>query len=829
MILAAMDLRLVLVGALLVPAAGWGQGDAVRFFEERIRPMLATHCQGCHNDQVRSSGLSLNSRQATLKGGTRGGAIVPGSPATSRLITALEHSGPLRMPPTGRLSDQEIEDFRIWIGHGAVWGKSTGEAATVEALWSLRPVRRVDPPSVRHAAFARNEIDRFVLARLEAKGLKPSPEAARHTLIRRASLDVTGLLPTPEEVREFVEDDLPDAYERLIERLLDSPQYGERWGRHWLDIARYADTNGYSIDGPRSIWRYRDWVIQALNDNMPFDRFVIEQTAGDLLPNPTQAQLIATGFHRNTMINQEGGIDFEQYRVEAVVDRVRTTGAAFLGLTLACARCHDHKFDPISQREFFQIYSFFNNVDELGGNLEETAGRSRMMHPILELGDRASLDKRDRIQRKIEAHEQELAEFQRSLEATWNQRFPPGSDAETEIAREIIAVPPDERSSIQDAVLRRAFSKHVKEYDAKAGEIGRLRRSLPEVEWTMIMRDLPEPRDAYIHVQGDFTRKGDTVEPGTLRALPPFPADAPRNRLGLARWLVSADNPLTPRVTMNRVWQRYFGRGIVETENDFGSQGAEPSHPALLDWLASEFVRRDWNLKEMHRLILHSATYRQASHYRLDVAEVDPGNRLFGRQNRIRLEAEVVRDVALAASGLLSPVVGGPSVYPPQPAGAGQFTQVDRKWKADEGPDRYRRGMYTYFIRSAAHPGLILFDAPIAQESVTRRNRSNTPLQALTLLNDESQTEFAAGLASRILDHSENRDDRIRHAFEICLSRPPARPERDRMRAFLGHMRDDFATNHAAREATRAASAEEAAWTAAARVMINLDEFVTRQ
>ncbi len=824
-----MTSRLVIAAILLAPAIAWGQEDAVRFFEERIRPVLATRCQGCHNEELKTSGLSLASREAALEGGTRGVAIVPGSPENSPLIAAVDHSGPLRMPPTGPLSDSEIEDFRTWVRNGAAWGKAGVGPTTAEALWSLRPVQRVEPPRLHNLDLARNEIDHFVVAKLEAEGLALSPEASRTTLIRRASLDITGLPPTPDEVRGFLEDDSPDAYERLVERLLESPHYGERWGRHWLDIARYADTNGYSIDGPRSIWRYRDWVIDALNDNMPFDQFVIEQVAGDLLAEPTKTQLVATGFHRNTMVNQEGGIDFEQYRVEAVVDRVRTTGAAFLGLTLACARCHDHKFDPISQREFFQIYSFFNDVDELGGNLEETVGRSRMMHPILEFGDPASLEKRDRLQREIDRHGKELAKLQQSLETSWDERFPSGGDSEIEIAREIIAMPPDERSSVQDSVLKRVFSKHVKEYEAKANQIRELRRNLPDIEWTMIMRDLPEPRDAYIHVQGDFTRKGDTVRPGTPRVLPPLPQDAPRNRLGLARWIVSAENPLTPRVTVNRIWQRYFGLGLVETENDFGSQGSAPSHPELLDWLAAEFVRRNWNLKEMHRLILHSATYRQTSDYRLDAAEVDPGNRLLARQNRIRLEAEIIRDVALAASGLLSPAIGGPSVYPPQPAGAGQFTQVDRKWKADDGPNRYRRGMYTYFIRSAAHPGLILFDAPIAQESVTRRNRSNTPLQALTLLNDESQTEFAAGLASRILDHSENRDDRIRHAFEICLSRPPARPERERLGEFLGSMRDEFATNSDAREEAGADSAEAAAWMAAARVMINLDEFVTRQ
>ncbi len=821
--------RLATLSAVFIAPGLWGQTDEIRHFEEKIRPVLATKCQICHGEQVQTSGLSLTSREALLKGGTRGPAIVPGSPDESLLLAALEQSGPLQMPPTGPLDTEEIEAFRTWVRAGAAWGKAAGAPAEAATLWSFKPVRRPDPPEVRGSDWVRNPIDNFVLARLEDAGLDPSPAADRRTLIRRASLDLTGLLPDPSDVRAFLDDDQPGAYGRLVERLLESPHYGERWGRHWLDIARYADTNGYSIDGPRSIWRYRDWVINALNENMPFDRFVIEQVAGDLLPNATDSQRIATGLHRNTMINQEGGIDFEQYRVEAVVDRVSTTGVAFLGLTLGCARCHDHKFDPISQKEFYQVFAFFNNVDELGGNLEESVGRSRMMEPILEFGEPDVLAKRDSLRAKIDQLESEVDALQATLEANWNDRFPPGDDEGIERARHIISIPPDQRSSIQNQVLRRVLVKHVEEFKQKSSDIGSIQRSIPRIEWTMVMRDLSEPRDSFVHVQGDFTRRGEAVEPGTLAVLPPFPDTAPRNRLGLARWLVSDSQPLTPRVTMNRIWQRYFGLGIVETENDFGSQGTPPSHPEMLDWLASEIVRRDWNLKDMHRLILNSATYRQASHYRADAAQVDPSNRLLARQNRLRLEAEVVRDAALSASGLFEARVGGPSVYPPQPAGAGQFTQVDKRWKADDGPNRYRRGMYTFFSRSAAHPSLVLFDAPIAQESVTRRNRSNTPLQALTLLNDESQTEFAVALAERVRDAARSRAEQIQTAFEICLARLPTEAEQARLNRFIARMTDEFATDPEAVEKAGADSAPDAAWTAAARVMINLDEFVTRQ
>ncbi len=826
---ATMHLRFALPLALAAASAAGAQSEGERHFEENVRPLFAGRCQTCHNDSVRSGGLSLASRNAVLEGGTRGPAVVPGNAADSVLLRAVDRQGALKMPPDGPLEPGDVQALRDWVLSGAEWGAPAGDPEQAASLWSLRPIDRSEPPTIGQPSWARNAIDNFVLARLEREGIVPSDAAERRTLIRRASLDLTGLLPSPEAVRAFVEDDGPDAYARLVNGLLDSPHYGERWGRHWLDIARYADTNGYSIDGPRSIWPYRDWVIRALNSNMPFDRFVVEQVAGDLLPDPTREQLIATGFHRNTMVNQEGGIDFEQYRVEAVVDRVRTTGAAFLGLTLACARCHDHKFDPISQREFYGLFAFFNNVDELGGNLGEVEGRSRMMEPILELADPELLAGRDRVKARLAELRKELDALGAELEADWDRRI---TSADTDAllrARKIAETDPAERSSVEDAVLERFFAEHVPEYEAKQEEIKRAGKELPEVPWTMVMRDLPEARESYLHVQGDFTRRGEAVTPGTPAVLPSMAPGLPKNRLGLARWLVADDNPLTPRVTMNRVWQRYFGLGLVETENDFGTQGNEPSHPRLLDWLASEFVASGWDLKHMHRLIVNSATYRQSSRHRPDAAETDTGNRLLARQNRFRLEAEIVRDAALSAAALLTPTVGGPSVYPPQPDGAGQFTQVDRNWTADTGPGRFRRGMYTYFIRSAAHPGLILFDAPIAQESVTRRNRSNTPLQALTLLNDSSQTEFATALARRVRAHSPSRDERIRRAFEICLARPPRPAEHERIERLLGQMADAFASDPDALAESGADSSRGAAWTAVARVMLNLDEFVTRQ
>ena len=821
--------RFILLPAVVViAAAGLSAADdagKVRFFEERVRPVLAANCLKCHNDQAKMSGLSLASRETAMLGGSRGSAVIPGQADASLLVRAVRRTGALKMPPAGPLQADDVAALIDWIGQGAVWGGAPPRERATAEHWSFQPVRRPAPPRLRDASQTRNAIDFFIQAKLEGKGVAASPEADRRTLLRRLSLDLTGLPPTPEELRAFLDDRRPDAYEQAVERLLASPHYGERWGRHWLDVARYADSNGYSIDGDRSIWRYRDWVIDALNRGMPFDRFVIEQVAGDLLPDPTQQQLIATGFHRNTMINQEGGIDYEQYRVEAVVDRVSTTGAAFLGLTVGCARCHDHKFDPISQREFYRLFSFFNNIDELGGNIPDGEGPAFQMQPLLEFGKPEDFARRQALERQIEALEAELLQYQKTIEKNWESRFELSGDTVEERIPEILKTPIEERATIDRNLLSRFFSKKDPAWKARQDGIRALRAALPKLEATLIMRELPAPRESYIHVQGDFTRKGDAVEPGALAVLPPMKKAGNLNRLDLARWLVSAENPLTPRVTMNRLWQRYFGVGIVETENDFGSQGTAPSHPELLDWLASEFVRRDWSLKAMHRLIVTSAAYRRSSAARPDAAAIDPGNRLLVRQNRLRLEAEIIRDAGLAVSGLLAPAVGGPSVYPPQPAGAGQFTQVDRKWKADEGSNRYRRGMYTFFRRSAAYPGLALFDAPDAQAAATRRNRSNTPLQALTLLNDEAQTEFAANLAKRILAAAGDRGGRIRFAFETCLARPPKEREQQRMAQYLARMTDAFAT--AGGDA--ADSPQEAAWLAASRVMLNLDEFVTRQ
>lgn len=810
-----------------------------RFLAE-VKPIFEKRCAVCHSAQVRSGGLVLASRREVLAGGNRGPAVAPGRPDESLLIEAVRGSGALKMPPGGKLPSNEIAALERWVRDGAKWTASepSNASAAGSAHWSFRPVQRPAPPAVARVDWARNPIDRFILARLESAGLAPSPEAVRATLIRRLSLDLTGLLPSPEETEAFLADSAEDAYERLVERLLlSSPHYGERWGRHWLDIARYADSNGYSKDDVRQVWMYREWVIEALNRDLPFDRFVIEQIAGDMLPEAKTDQKVATGFYRNTLINLEGGIDFEQYRVEAVVDRVATTGAAFLGLTLGCARCHEHKYDPVSQREFYQFYAFFNNIDELSAEWGE-AGRKRAQEPTLEFGTPEELTRRDALKAQIALLEKELSEYAAERRPRWERSL-----SEQDLARlkpevrESLATPAERRNSYKRNAVARAFRRSDIGYQERKASIVALEKRLPKLKTTMVMRELTEPRQAYIHLGGDFLRKGAEVEANTPAALPPLRFDGARaTRLDLARWLVSDENPLTSRVTVNRVWQRYFGLGIVETEDDFGTQGSPPSHPELLDWLASEFRDKGWSLKKLHRLIVRSATYRQSSRRRGDAAKIDPRNRLLARQNRLRLESEIIRDAALSASGLLNPAIGGPSVFPPQPAGASKLGQMQRDWVADTDGKRYRRGLYTFFWRASPHPGLMIFDSPDSMASCTRRVRSNTPLQALTLLNDEAHYEFARALAERVMrEEPDDPEARLERAFRICLTRPPEPAERDRLLRFLLSERDAFETSPeaarlvAAEAPSGAAAAERAAWTALARVLLNLDEFITRE
>ena len=835
------SLGIAALAAWSLPAAPQSptSAEAISFFESEIRPIFHTRCSQCHNDQLRTSGLSLATREGLMEGGNRGPAISLDRPPESLILMALRQSESLSMPPDGKMADARIASVERWIELGAPWpqASSAPPLASGQAHWSFQPIARPEPPRVSQPAWVRNPLDSFVLARLEEVGLEPSAEASAATLVRRVHLDLTGLAPSPDAVGEFIEDTAPGAYERLVERLLDSPAYGERWGRHWLDIARYADSNGYNADAPRDIWMYRDWVISALNRDLPFDQFIIEQLAGDMLANPSEQQLVATGFHRNTLLNLEGGVDFEQYRVESVVDRVDVTGIALLGLSLGCARCHDHKYDPISQQEFYEFFAFFNNIDELSGDFKNGEGRARAYEPVLEFGTHEQYQRRDAINAQLKAMQSEQSAYQKSLlakQSAWEANL-----TETQIAKfplgvqRILRTPPEGRLEGRRVFVRNQFLAEDPGVQERRKVIAAVRALLPKIPRTLVMRELPEPRATHILLQGEFLNKGKQVFPDTPAVLPSLEAKN-SNRLDLARWLVERDNPLTPRVTVNRVWQRYFGEGIVATENDFGTQGEPPTHPALLDWLASEFMANDWSLKSLHRLIVTSATYRQASQHRSDLAAADPANRLLGRQNRLRVESEIVRDIALSASGMIDSEIGGPSVFPAQPPGV----MIRQPWPESKGKDRYRRGLYTHFWRTSPHPGLMVFDSPDALTTATKRNRSNTPLQALTLLNDTGFHEFAQGLARRVVAERPESGvaERVAHAFRICLARSPSADELETLATLARTQLDEFQTYPEQAElaltlSTRESEepAEMAAWATVAGVLMNLDEFITRE
>jgi mono/diheme cytochrome c family protein len=867
----------LLVGVLAGPAAAAAESDSVDY-SRQIKPLLARYCTNCHGAEKQKSGLRLDTAASASKGGDSGPAIVAGKSTESLLVQVLTGAeGLMAMPPKGspQPTPAEIALIKTWIDQGALADEkeATGDLARKGAdHWSFQPVVRPEIPAVQNAGWVRNPIDAFVLARLEREGLAPSPEADKVTLIRRLSLDLIGLPPTIEEIDAFVGDGRANAYDLLVERLLSSPHYGERWGRHWLDLARYADSNGFTRDFGRSIWKYRDWVIDAINRDLPFDQFTIEQMAGDMLPDATIDQRIATGFHRNTLINEEGGTDPEQFRVESVVDRVNTTGIVFLGLTVGCAQCHEHKYDPISQREYYQLYAFLNNADE-----------PKLDTPSDDQVRQGLVRKRDELRAKVAALEKEFASQEPMFleeQTAWVKSLT--EDEKQKLPAEVlnaVNLAPEMRDD--------RHRKDLSDYYRKQGtarkkfpvldQIAALQASEPRFTTTMVMQERGTPRETHIQIRGDFLRPGAQVTPAIPAVLPGLPASVTNpGRLDLARWLVDSRNPLTPRVTVNRVWQKYFGRGIVETENDFGTQGIPPTHPELLDWLASEFVAPTrnplrsadgpretdlasaaggtggtapaakipgnespvaWSLKNLHALIVTSATYRQASKVRKDLAEVDPANKLYARQSRLRIDAEIIRDAALTASGLLNETIGGPSVNPPQPDGVFEFTQDKKAWNTAVGADRYRRGMYTYLWRSSPYPAMTVFDFPDANVACTRRSRSNTPLQSLTLANDQQFIEFAQGLAVRILRDEPGGDSkRLRLAFRACMAREPAPAEEKRLESLLKQQRQEFAAHlKEAEELTpplvpiRTTVQEFAAWTALARVLLNLDEFITRE
>ncbi len=812
----ALRTRAVIVFVCAIALRGVCAVDYIR----EVKPLLAEHCYKCHGAQQQKSGLRLDTATFALKGGDNGAGLKPGKSVDSLMIqtTRGTHDSIAKMPyKKPELTEAQITLLARWIDEGAK--APADEKPESGKHWAFIPPQRPAVPG------SGNPIDAFIRARLVKEKIAPSPEASRETLLRRVSLDLVGLPPTSQEIDAFLADTRSDAYERVVERLLASPHYGERWGRWWLDAARYSDSNGYSIDAPRQIWKYRDWVVAALNRDMPFDQFALEQLAGDLLPNPTLEQKVATGFNRNTQINQEGGIDPEQFRVESVMDRVSTFGTVFLGLTIGCAQCHDHKFDPIKQREYYQLFAFFNNTVQDGHGSATPGG-------LLEITN--EFEPKENLEKEIEETRADLERFldtKGAVVTKWEESLTEEARAKLKApVKTALKQPWSERKLEQKRAVYAAFNANDGEFKSRNSKLTKLEKSKAKPVTTLVMQELKEPRATTVLIKGDFTRPGDKVSPGVPAALHPLTVDSatPTNRLALARWVAQPENPLTARVIMNRVWQQYFGRGLVETENDFGTQGIPPTHPELLDWLACELVKpskaeeKAWSLKRIHRFIVTSATYRQSSRARPELATIDSNNRLLARQSRLRLDAELVRDVALSTSGLLSQKIGGPPVFPPQPDGVMTLGQSKREWKASGNEDRYRRALYTYFWRATPHPALVVFDAPDAFSACTRRLRSNTPLQALTLLNDQQFYEFAEALAKRAMSSPAKNDrERIDSTFRLCLGRKPSTAEEQRLEQLLEQqVKQEQGDNQTKRRA---------AWTTLARVMLNLDETITRE
>ena len=1012
-------------------------------FLRDIQPVFQASCISCHGPEQQMAGLRLDSRPLALAGGQSGRVVEPGDADRSLLFQRVAGLGDLAQMPMGGkpLDPATIGLIREWIEQGADWPESAREAgAAVESHWAYVSPSRPALPRVRDSSWVANPIDAFVLAGLEAQGLSPSAEADRVTLLRRLSLDLIGLPPTIEEVDAFLADDSSKAYRKQVERLLGSPHYGERWGRRWLDAARYADSDGFEKDLPRIVWFYRDWVIRALNRDLPYDRFIVEQLAGDMLLGATQDQIVATGFLRNSMMNLEGGIDPEQFRMEAMFDRMDAVGKGILGITIQCAQCHNHKYDPLTQEEYYRLFAFLNNAHEAKVavyTLEEQRRREALLQRIrgveLELQQRypdwrTRMEKWEgglnydppqwtvvqpevddfstqgqrylpledgsflaqgatggshRVEMTIRTDHRPIAAFRLELmtdadlpmggpgrsingtcaltefeveaapadhpdqvlpvkmasatadivpapleltpvkedgkprvigpvafaidgkeETAWgvdtgtvrrnqprkavfraeqpvdhangtlltfylNQKHGGGDNLGTrnrnlgrfrlsitgeagaeadplpKNVRGILSIAPGRRTSEQVQDVFSYWRTTVPEWSRFNERIEELWRQHPEGTTQLVLAERQRPRPTHVLARGDFLRPGKRVGPGVPAFLNPLPGEEPADRLAFARWLVERKAPTTARTLVNRVWQGYFGTGLVRSSEDLGKQSETPSHPKLLDWLAVEFMEQGWSLKSLHRLIVTSATYRQSSRATPQQYREDPYNRLLARGPRFRVDAEVVRDIALAASGLLRPEIGGPSVYSPAP----KFLFVRpasfsaKVWDEAQGWNRYRRGVYTFRYRSVPYPMLQTFDAPSGESSCVRRPLSNTPLQALTTLNEPVFLEAARALALHTLrDGGDNREQRIRYAFRRCLARQPTQAEISRLLAFLSEQKHRLADGWVSpwdlagydlterpRLPDGTTPVQLAAWTAVSRVLLNLDETISKE
>ncbi len=779
-----------------------------------VEPIFRAKCYGCHGPGKQTSGFRLDDAEAALAGGYGGKVIVPGKSAESELWRRVAaRSSHMAMPMGSQgLPAAEAATIAAWIDAGAEFPASLKASAkrSQPKHWAYQPVSKP----------AGGSIDEFVQARLAKENLRMSPEADRPTLLRRVALDLTGLPPTPEEVRAFVADRSPEAYARQVDRLLASPHFGEKWARHWLDQARYADSDGYEKDWVRPwAWRWRQWVIDSINRDMPFDQFTREQIAGDLLPGATVEQRVATGFHRNTLTNREGGIDNQQFRFENIADRAATIGSVWLGLTVGCAQCHDHKYDPIQQKDFYSLYAFFDNAEE--EDIEAPLPGEKNVRGAEYTARREAL----------------IAEYKvREMQPDWEKNMlqaaaEPGKRTDWDLAWDcllklteggdgarIMRKPLAKRTQREQLVLETHFVRNYHfaigqpaykklKFDELDKKLRALDEQFPPLSQAYTIAEEPEPKQSYLRVRGDYKTLGIPVEPDAPGFLPPLGGGQGQGqgrgratRRELADWLTAPENPLVSRVAVNRIWQELFGAGLVKTSEDFGVMGARPSHPELLDWLAAEFRERGWSRKAIIRTIVLSAAYRQSSQARPELRELDPENRLLARQSRLRLPAEAIRDAALRVSGLLDARIGGPSVKPPQPEGVTALGYSSgTKWQVSGGTDRYRRGVYIHYQRTTPYPLLANFDAPRSTVAACRRTRSNTPLQALNLLNDPAFMEAA--------EHLGKRAKTVEEAFELALLRKPTAAERARLERFQ-------AENNT---------------TLMASVLLNLDEFITRE
>ena len=783
-------------------------------FSRDIRPVLSGKCFKCHgpDEKSREADLRLDRRKDAIDYA----AIAPGEPGKSTLLERITTDDPdLRMPPgSDPLSKKQIEAIRDWIQAGAKY----------EQHWAYVKPKADIPPKISHNDWLRtNPIDNFVQARLVEKRLKPSPPAEPAVLLRRLSLDLVGLPPTIEQIVAFEHDPSDSNYEAAVDRLLASKHFGEKWALHWLDLARYADSNGYQHDDLRTMWPYRDWVINALNKDLPFDEFTIEQLAGDLLPNPTRDQLIATGFHRNVPTNFSGGSKVNEVRADVLHDRVSTTGQVWLGMTMECCQCHDHKFDPISQVDYYKVYAYFNQaVPEL------SMKGPRMFRKVFTGADVpvvTSPKDAARVKAITEQITLEAAALENARPATlkeqdkWEKEFLASGRGENipeerfylRDALRILQTTPREKRSEQESLRVRAllFYDHrfTGPYEKAIDRLKEAREKL--VSRTMVMKDSPRPVATRVFLRGNYMTLGQRVEAGVPDILSPIRPNLPANRLGLARWLVHPDNPLTARVTVNRLWAEIFGQGIVTTPEDFGMQSAPPTHPELLDWLAIEFVRQNWSMKKIIKTIVMSSTYRQTTAVSATVIAKDPSNQLLARGPRFRLSGEIIRDNLLAVSGLLSNKIGGPSVYPPQPEGLWkEISGADIKlYPLSKGDDRYRRGLYTFLRRGNPNPMLLNFDGSNRSACVVKRDRSNTPVQALSLLNGPTFVDAAHALAKWIDQAEGDETQKIISAFRRAVARKPTGAEVAALRALYRKHKD---------------------WFGVAQVILNLDETVTK-